>query len=575
LALALVLVGLPFGWVPNDDGTLAHTADRVRQGEVPHRDFDEPYTGGLSYLNAIALEAIGDSMLALRFPMFVLASTAVISLFALLRRTLSPIRAALLTLAGSAMSVFVYPVPMPSWYNVFLGTIALYLVVRYVETNRMAWLVAAGAASGISITVKVTAAFFVLACGLVLAVNASRRGGTERRWSLIVLCLASLAVAGLIATMPNPMTFVLLFAPMALLTYGVWQSEPPPEDGSSQHPLLVELAALAVGAAVPLGLFFMLFAGAGALDDLLLALLGVPDLIGRLAEGFPAPYGLPVLVLIGLVLALGGRVGLPGPAMLVLGMAPVLVIYLLDPRGVVAVVYGIWVWVPLALGVAVSMALARRALLGISETAVLAGALCAALLMFPNANPIYLVFSVFLVVPAAGLATTRLLPGGVSVAVLGLLVASSAVFVLGKAAGPLSPLGSESSTHVELDIARLGVRVHNTYESYEQVIDAVMSLSSGSGSIIAGPSSPEIYYLAAVPNPTPLTLEHLALRREGALLTTDYLRALSPSAVVVNRVPPNGVSPSSMIQEAEQNCRLLLELDRFFIFDQCRWSSAQ
>ena len=49
--------GLDRGWVPHDEGQFAQAADRILAGEMPHRDFDEMYTGGLSYLNAAAFRA--------------------------------------------------------------------------------------------------------------------------------------------------------------------------------------------------------------------------------------------------------------------------------------------------------------------------------------------------------------------------------------------------------------------------------------------------------------------------------------------------------------------------------------
>src|SRR5512140_3441507 len=32
------------GWMPFDDGTLAQSAERVMQGQLPHRDFNDVYT---------------------------------------------------------------------------------------------------------------------------------------------------------------------------------------------------------------------------------------------------------------------------------------------------------------------------------------------------------------------------------------------------------------------------------------------------------------------------------------------------------------------------------------------------
>src|SRR5438309_1209448 len=54
------------GWVPHDAGSLAQSAERVLAGELPHRDFDDIYTGGLSFLHALAFRLFGTTLLSLR-----------------------------------------------------------------------------------------------------------------------------------------------------------------------------------------------------------------------------------------------------------------------------------------------------------------------------------------------------------------------------------------------------------------------------------------------------------------------------------------------------------------------------
>src|SRR5215831_3019999 len=41
-------------WLPWDDGTMAQAAERVLRGQLPHQDFNELYTGGLTQLHAAA-----------------------------------------------------------------------------------------------------------------------------------------------------------------------------------------------------------------------------------------------------------------------------------------------------------------------------------------------------------------------------------------------------------------------------------------------------------------------------------------------------------------------------------------
>ena len=72
LAASLLYVWLLLdrGWVPHDEGMLAQSAARVLRGELPHRNFDEVYTGGLSYLNALAFQLFGERLLSMRYLSF-------------------------------------------------------------------------------------------------------------------------------------------------------------------------------------------------------------------------------------------------------------------------------------------------------------------------------------------------------------------------------------------------------------------------------------------------------------------------------------------------------------------------
>src|SRR4051812_3105389 len=58
------------GWIPHDDGAFALSAQRVMRGELPHRDFQEIYTGGLAFLNAGAMRIFGDRLVVMRYPLF-------------------------------------------------------------------------------------------------------------------------------------------------------------------------------------------------------------------------------------------------------------------------------------------------------------------------------------------------------------------------------------------------------------------------------------------------------------------------------------------------------------------------
>src|SRR5215472_10644479 len=53
------------GWVPHDEGTLGLSAERVLEGQMPHRDFDD-YTGGLTFLHGLAFRVWGINSGAMR-----------------------------------------------------------------------------------------------------------------------------------------------------------------------------------------------------------------------------------------------------------------------------------------------------------------------------------------------------------------------------------------------------------------------------------------------------------------------------------------------------------------------------
>ena len=62
--------GLKRGWFPWDEGAIAQSAESVLNGELPHRDFPEIYTGGLSYLNALSFRLFGTNLASMRYMLF-------------------------------------------------------------------------------------------------------------------------------------------------------------------------------------------------------------------------------------------------------------------------------------------------------------------------------------------------------------------------------------------------------------------------------------------------------------------------------------------------------------------------
>jgi Dolichyl-phosphate-mannose-protein mannosyltransferase len=171
LVIAGIYVGVHIGkgWVPADDGTLSQSALRVMQGQLPHSDFGEVYTGGLSFIHALAFRVLGVNLMSLRICVFLFFLTWVPAVYYIAQRFISPIAAGFITLLAVAWSYPNYPAAMPSWYNLFFATFGAAAMLRYLDVRRRRWLVIAGVCGGISILIKVIGAYYIAGILLFLA----------------------------------------------------------------------------------------------------------------------------------------------------------------------------------------------------------------------------------------------------------------------------------------------------------------------------------------------------------------------------------------------------------------------
>jgi hypothetical protein len=171
LAIAGTYVGLHVGsgWVPADDGTLSQSALRVMQGQLPHRDFTEIYTGGLSMIHALAFRAFGVNLMSLRICAFLFFLAWIPAVYYIALRFISALSSGLITLVAVAWSFPNYPAAMPSWYNLFFATFGAAALLRYLDVRKARWLFLAGACGGVSILIKVVGAYYIAGVLLFLA----------------------------------------------------------------------------------------------------------------------------------------------------------------------------------------------------------------------------------------------------------------------------------------------------------------------------------------------------------------------------------------------------------------------
>jgi Dolichyl-phosphate-mannose-protein mannosyltransferase len=156
------------GWVPADEGTLAQSALRTMEGQLPHRDFAEIYTGGLSLVHALAFRVFGVTLMSLRICVFLFFLAWLPAFYSIAVRFTSSISAGFITLLAVAWSYPNYPAAMPSWYNLFFATFGAAALLRYLEVRKARWLFIAGVCGGVSILIKVIGAYYVAGALLFL-----------------------------------------------------------------------------------------------------------------------------------------------------------------------------------------------------------------------------------------------------------------------------------------------------------------------------------------------------------------------------------------------------------------------
>ena len=204
LCLVMIIAGTYVGvrvgqsWIAVDDGTLAQSAVRVLQGQLPHSDFVEVYTGGLSFIHAAAFRVFGVNLLSLRICVFLFFLAWVPAVYSIALRFTPPLTAGMVALLAIAWSFPNYEAAMPSWYNLFFATFGAAALLHYLEVRTRRWLFIAGLCGGISILIKVIGFYYIAGVLLFLAFleqsdNDNAQQGTEKKsWGYRVFTAGAL-----------------------------------------------------------------------------------------------------------------------------------------------------------------------------------------------------------------------------------------------------------------------------------------------------------------------------------------------------------------------------------------------
>ncbi|MDF2775157.1 MAG: Dolichyl-phosphate-mannose-protein mannosyltransferase [Geminicoccaceae bacterium] len=537
IAAAVFVSRIDRGWVPHDEGTIAHTAERVLAGELPHRDFEDPYTGGLAYVNAGAMRMFGVNLRSPRVLLVAAFLLCIPAFYYSATRFASPVAAGATTLLAAFWSLPNYVAAMPSWYNLIFAVFGVAALLRFVDTSQRRWLFVAGVCGGLSFLMKLIGLFYIAGVLLFLVLreqesdepataNAADGVSTASGDSVYrVVVLAGLLVfalaLGLLVTRTPGIDFPLNFlVPAAALVAALAWNEQRVSRG--QHSSASRFRALArvvlpfgVGVVIPVAVFLVPYVLSGAVGHLVQGVFMAPTARLEHVALAPLPWrnATPVLAIIGL-LVVARRADKRASMLLALAVAIVGVYAVWSaatkPDAYRTLLYAV---VPLpVLTVAAAAAIVgrtgNRSSLRRQRLMIVGGGLAMfSLVQFPYAAPIYFCFVTPLLALAALAVISELeLP---SLAIPAALAATFIAFAATRVnPGFLYAMGSFYMPYTPLTPLTMpragGLRVPpRSSQEYGYLVEAVRRHDTRTDAYIyVAPVAPEVYFLSGLRNPT-------------------------------------------------------------------------
>ena len=512
------------GWIPHDEGCLAHSAERVLAGELPHRDFDELYTGGLSFLYALSFEALGVKLTSIRAVLHLFSLLYVPALYLIAARFVPPAIAGLVVLLCVAWSVPNYFAGLPSWYNLFFATFGAQALLRHLDTDRRRWLFVAGLWGGLSFLVKSIGVYYV-AAAVVFLVYREQNGAPHDRQlarSTGVLVLKALGAGvfvllllGLVRPRLAPMEVLHFVVPggaiCGLVVWSEWRDGRGPFRVRAAR-LVRPLLAFGAGVVAPVGVFLLPYCVGGSLRDVWRGVFILPR--RRLeAAAFGLPPAWTVLAALPFIATLAFPIALPRRVeQAVLGIVVLLLAGIVMSANHEPVFHAVWYSVRPICPAAViigCLALAspsRAATLApkrrLELFLLLAVAALGSLVQYPYSHGIYFCYAAPLVILAAValVTSTPAAPKLLHLCVLGFYLGFAVTSLNRSNTRNLAGPPGERAT-LALDRGGLEVRASDQ-ELYTRLVKEIQTHSAPGAFIYAAPDAPHVYFLSARRNPT-------------------------------------------------------------------------
>jgi hypothetical protein len=568
LSVVVAVYLIPFvnrGWIPHDEGLLAHSAERVLQGELPHRDFDDAYTGGLSLLHALAFKLFGMKLTSIRWVLFFFAVAFVPSLYGIAVRALPRWLAVLAVLTCVVWSIPNYFAGLPSWYNLFFATFGTWAMLRYVETRRLRCLVVAGVCGGLSLLIKIVGLYFIAAALLFLVYDEQSLplqsdGKTSNRsvgfLALIVFIATSFCgfVLLLLRRDLGVMEILNYLAPCclvaALLIGGEWRNG----RGTFRERfarLCGRVFPFLAGVAAPVAVFLIPFMLSGSLSQLVHGVFVLPQQRMDFAT-VPLPPLNTMLAVIPLAIILV-QYGSRGNAKLTI-MTTVLRVVVITFLAFFVLFSSDWyysIWYSLRGAPVIVVCVASWMLMSRTDSngeetqpppqvlyLLVVVAVMMSLIQYPFAGTVYFCYCAPLVIMAiCYLASRRVRETRFSLACTLLFYFAFGLMQLNQ--GYLTaPASLFPHDRIELELKRGGLHVMEPFKlNYERIIGLIQEHSAAGDFIYAAPDCPEVYFLSDRKNPTRTMYDFFNDPRDRTFRVLQLLDERRVNVVVINLEP--------------------------------------
>jgi len=523
------------GWIAHDEGLLAHSAERILDGETPHIDFQDPYTGGLSYWHAQVFNVLGTSLTSLRTILVAVAGLAVIAWFLIAARFLPPVSASVVTLVCLVWSFPNYFAALPSWYNLMFASWTMWAILKYSDQLKPRFLVAAAFTIGLSILCKITGIYALAATFFaVLFIHLNQdpgvrhpesdtipnhRQGNSRQLMIgaALLAVAYCTLLFLLVGGRGSISNVVLFCiPGTILMVVVFQqSQIAKTHSTSVSQLLLHTLLIITVVQVVLFVFCYGYFNREALTELLHGVIMLPMV--RLEEAIfspPNPTWLLLTIPLGLLIYYDRQilktakmpvvitVIVTGTIFIALGGIPL--VYLIAFRSghlllPVIVTVGSTMLIQSRTDF-MSKAIRNRLFI------ILMFAAAVSLMQYPYSSGIYFCYtSPFLILAVSAIVTRtkkydRQLWGSVA-AIAGIF---SVVWINFSNPRTVGVFYQPAGEMVTLDLPRGGIKIPAVgHDEIKPTIDYLQQHSQPDEYILAGPDCPQFYFLANRKNPTP------------------------------------------------------------------------